>query len=200
VRNVRLGEALYSLTHERTAGRIKINVKRHKADRNAPAKTANNAAGATIITVAPALPLDARVRGVTLQGRPTTFNSTREGDVQRPELSFVAELPDTEIVFDYDEGTEVYFAPQPLLRGETSQGLRLLRARAEAGTLRLLLEGRGGHTYTLGIRTPHKLGNAADLSVKVNERGERQLVILFNSPASKYVRREIAIPLLPAGK
>jgi hypothetical protein len=200
VRNVRLGDALYSLTYERTAGRVEINVKRHKADGIVPAKPAHDAASATIISVAPALPLDARLRGVTLQGRPATFNATRAGDVQRPELSFVAELPDTEIVFEYDEGTEVYLAPQPLLRGETSQGLRILRARAEAGTLRLLLEGRGGRTYTLGVRTPYKLGSAADLSVKIDGRGERQLIIPFNSPASKYLRREIAIPLLPAGK
>jgi glycogen debranching enzyme len=200
VRNVRLGATLYSLTYERTAGRIRINVRRHTADASAPAKPVNEAARSNIISVAPALPLDARVRGVSLHGRPTTFTSTREGDVQRPEISFAAELPDTEIVFDYDEGTEVYLAPQPLLRGETNQGLRILRARAEAGTLRLLLEGRGGRTYTLGIRTPHKLGSATDVSVRVGGRGEQWLNVSFNSPASKYVRREVVVPLLPAGK
>ncbi|HEV7903523.1 MAG TPA: hypothetical protein VGO96_06745, partial [Pyrinomonadaceae bacterium] len=200
VRNVRFGEALYSLTYERTAGRIKINFKRHKTDAVAPAKPASDAAHSTIISVAPALPLDARVRGVSLQGRPATFTSTRVGDVQRPELSFVAELPDTEIVFDYDEGTEVYLAPQLLLRGETNQGLRILRSRAEAGALRLLLEGRGGRTYTLGVRTPHRLGSAPDVSLKIGGRGEQWLAVTFNSPASKYVRREVSIPLLPAGK
>lgn len=202
VRNVRLGDARYSLTYERTTGRIKINVKRQRTNETLPAKPSNDAASATIITVAPALPLDARVRGVTLQGRPVTFTQTRAGDVQRPELSFAAQLPDTEIVFDYDEGTEVYLTPQPLLRGETNQGLRILRARAEAGTLRLLLEGRGGRTYTLGVRTPYKLGSAPDVVVKDGSssggRGDTQLTVQFNAQTGEYVRREISIPLRAA--
>jgi hypothetical protein len=203
VRNVRLGDARYSLTYERAAaGRIKINVKRQRAEGIASAKSANDAKEATIITIAPALPLDARVRGVTLQGRPATFNLTRAGDVERPEISFVAELPDTEIIFDYDEGTEVYLKPQTLLRGETSRGLRILRSRAEAGTLRLLLEGRGGNTYTLGVRTPHKLGSAAGVVIKDggSGRGDAQLIVQFDSQAGKYVRREINIPLQAAGR
>jgi hypothetical protein len=203
VRNVRLGDARYSLTYERTApGRIKINVNRQRVDGIAPAKSVNDAKEATIITVAPALPLDARVRGVTLQGRPATFTPVRAGDIQRPEISFVAELPDTEIVFDYDEGTEVYLKPQPLRRGETSQGLRVLRARAEAGTLRLILEGRGGITYTLGVRTQHTLGSAAGVVIKDggSGRGDAQLIIQFDAQAGKYVRREISIPLQAAGR
>ncbi|MDQ1610134.1 MAG: hypothetical protein QOG00_65 [Pyrinomonadaceae bacterium] len=213
VRNVRLGDARYTLTYERTAGRIKINVRRQQtgtadaatsagvAD-NAKPVNASGATSATVITVAPALPLDARVRGVTLQGRPVTFTPVRAGDVQRPELSFVAELPDTEVVFDYDEGTDVYLAPRVPARGETSRGLRVLRARAEAGALNLLLEGRGGQTYALGVRTPHKLGDAPDVSVKDSgARGDdAQLLIQFKGQPQKYVRREISIPLRPAGR
>ncbi len=200
VRNLRLGDARYTLAYERTAGRIKITFKRQQADASAHAKSANDASKAITISVAPALPLDARVRGVTLQGRPVTFNSSRAGDVQRPELSFNAAQPDTEVVFDYEEGTDVYLEPQTLLRGETSRGLRILRARAGAGTLSLLLEGRGGHTYTLGVRTPHKLGDAPDVVVKDGDgRGDARLIVQFNSSqAQKYVRREITIPLLAA--
>jgi glycogen debranching enzyme len=203
VRNVRLGDARYTLAYERTAGRIKIIIKRQRPGGIVSATSANDtAAGAKIISVAPALPLDARVRGVTLQGRPATFASARAGDVQRPEVSFAAGMSDTEIVFDYDEGTDVYLAPRAPLRGETSEGLRILRARAEAGTLKLLLEGRGGHTYTLGVRTPHKLGSAPDVVIKDGDgRGsDAQLTVLFDARAQKYVRREISIPLRAAGK
>ena len=201
VRNVRLGDARYSLTYERTTGRIKITIRRHNPVGIAPAKPVNTAAGANTISVAPALPLDARIRGVTLQGRPVTFTPARAGDMQRPELSFVAELPDTEVVFDYDEGTDVYLAPRAPERGETSRGLRILRARAETGALRLLLEGRGGHTYTLGVRTPHKLASAPGVVVKDDGgRGDAQLIIQFDAQAQKYVRREISIPLRAAGK
>ncbi|HYP02498.1 MAG TPA: GH116 family glycosyl hydrolase [Pyrinomonadaceae bacterium] len=201
VRNVRLGDARFSFTYERNPGRIKITIKRQQATEAVRAKSANDVADAINISVAPALPLDARVRGVTLQGRPVNFTPARAGDVQRPELSFTAASPDTEIVFDFDEGTEVYLAPQPLLRGETNQGLRILRARAEAGMLRLLVEGRGGHTYTLGVRTPHKLGSAPDVVIKdASGRSDAQLNIQFKAQTQTYVRREISIPLRAAGR
>ncbi|HLL15517.1 MAG TPA: GH116 family glycosyl hydrolase [Pyrinomonadaceae bacterium] len=196
VRNVRLGDALYSLTYERTAGRIRITCKRTRPGAVESAKPAFDASNTTTVNVAPALPLDARVRGVTLQGRPVTFTPVRAGDVQRPEVSFVVGQPDTEIVFDYDEGTDVYPEPRAPLQGETSRGLRILRSRAEAGTLRLMLEGLGGHTYTLGVRTPHKLADAPDVVIKEGGgRGDAQLLVRFNSQAQGYVRREISIPL-----
>jgi hypothetical protein len=197
VRNVRLGNARYSLTYERTAGRIRVVVKRHTADKAADAKSASDASGAHTISIAPALPTDARVRAVTLRGRPATFTNTRAGDVQRPELSFVADMRDTEIVFDYDEGTDVYIEPRAPSRGEMSEGLRILRARADAGTLRLLLEGRGGRAYTLGVRTPHKLGSAPGVVIKEGggRGGDAQLIVRFNATGQKYVRREISIPL-----
>ncbi|HZH90505.1 MAG TPA: GH116 family glycosyl hydrolase [Pyrinomonadaceae bacterium] len=200
VRNVRLGNARYSLTYERATGRIRVAVKRQTAIGAANAKSASDASGAYTISVAPALPTDARVRGVTLRGRPAAYANTRAGDVQRPEVSFVADMQDAEIVFDYDEGTDVYVEPRAPSRGETSEGLRILRARADAGTLRLLLEGRGGRAYTLVVRTPHKLGSAPGVVIKEGGggRGDAQLIVGFNATGQKYVRREISIPLLAA--
>ena len=196
VRNVRLGDARFSLNYERGVGRIKITIKRHTL--NGMVSSAKGAGDSSVVTVAPALPLDARVRVVTLRGKGVTFKNLRAGDVQRPEVSFAANAPDTEIVFDYDEGTEAFYQAQTLSRGETSRGLRLLRSRAEAGSLRLLLEGRGGETYTLGVRTPHKLGGATGVEIMDRGRGETRLVIPFDSPSPKYVRREIVIPLRAA--
>jgi glycogen debranching enzyme len=198
VRRVALDDSHLSFNYERSAGRIKITCKRQNLN---GAVSANKAGEPPLVTVAPALPLDARVRAVTLRGRPSKFKHVRAGDVQRPEVSFVADAPDTEIVFDYDDGTEVYLEPQALARGATSRGLRLLRARAETGSLRLLLEGRGGETYTLGVRTPHTLGSAPDVVVRDGGgRGDAQLIVQFNGPTQKYVRREISIPLRAAGK
>jgi glycogen debranching enzyme len=192
VRQLASGNSRLTLNYERTAGRIKITFKRRQASGGI---AANSALDALRINVAPALPLDARVRSVTVQGRPATFKSVRAGDVQRVEISFHADSPAAEIVFDYDEGTEVFLEPQALARGETSRGLRLLRARADAGALRLLIEGRGGETYTLGVRTPHKPGGAPGVEIKDSGRGHVRLVITFNESSLRYVRREINIPL-----
>jgi hypothetical protein len=82
-----------------------------------------------------------------------------------------------------------------LLRGETNQGLRILRARAEAGTLRLLLEGRGGHTYTLGVRSGRDLLDTTGLQIKKTADADSQLLITFDGAPERYMRREINIPL-----
>jgi glycogen debranching enzyme len=205
VSNVRLGDARYSLTYERAPGRIKITCRRQPpppSAANAPAKSVSDAvAAATTISLAPALPLDARVRSATLQGRPVAFTPSHAGDVQRSEVSFAAGQSDTEVVFEYDEGTDVYHEPRAPLRGETSRGLRILRSRAEAGTLSLLLEGRAGHSYTLGVRTPHRLGDAPDVTIKDGGgRGDAQLVVQFDGSAQTYVRRAINIPLRATAK
>jgi len=202
VRNIRLGSALYTLTYERTAGRIHVAFKRQGANNNVLAKSPKDESGAAVFIVAPALPLDARVRGVSVQGRATIFNTARTGDVQRPEVTFNAGLADAEVVFDYDEGTDVYHERRAPARGATSEGLRILRARADANELRLLLEGRAGHTYTLGVRTPHKLGSAPDVVTRDGDGrgGDAQLIVRFTGPEQKYVRRELVIPLQAKGR
>ncbi|HEX8455896.1 MAG TPA: GH116 family glycosyl hydrolase [Pyrinomonadaceae bacterium] len=221
VRNVPAGDARYTLTYERTGGRIKINVRRQAtgaavfansaSGANALTKSASGAAASaqsasgarTVITLAPSLPSDARLRGVTVQGRAVTFAPPAQfGDVQRAEISFAAELPDTEVVFDYDEGTEVYRLDTRVPPvGETSGGLRILRARVADGALRLLVEGLGGHAYALGVRTPHKLSSVPGAQVRDDARGgDQQLLIQFNEPSLKYLRREIVVPMRQAGK
>ncbi|HEV2802398.1 MAG TPA: GH116 family glycosyl hydrolase [Pyrinomonadaceae bacterium] len=212
VRNVRAGDARYTLTYERTDGRIKINIRRQPAGAAVSTKPASGAtvsaksvsdAAATTVTLAPSLPLDARLRGVTLQGRSVTFAPpAQSGDVQQAEISFKAELPDTEVVFDYDEGTDVYQLETRIPPvGDTSRGLRLLRSRAEGGALRLLVEGVSGHAYALGVRTPHKLSGVPGASVKDDARGgDAQLLIQFNEPSLKYLRREVVVPLRAPGR
>jgi hypothetical protein len=79
--------------------------------------------------------------------------------------------------------------------GERSTGLRLLRARAEAGVLRLLLEGRGGRRYSLGVRSPRQ--PVAVQGVTVEEQGAAlwSISVAFDGPGDSYVRREVVLPL-----
>ena len=100
------------------------------------------------LALAPAFPLDARVRSVTLDGADARFRARPEGDVQRVEVDVPrgASGP-RRIVFAYDEGTDVFTRIELPDAGGPSEGLRVLRARAENGALRLVLEGRAGRTY-----------------------------------------------------
>ena len=107
----------------------------------------------------------------------------------------------TQVDYFYDEGTEVYIEPQALVPGASSQGLRILRSRADQNALRLMLEGLGGRAYQLRVRTPRRLGEASGVrKVEASEREaskrDVELLVSFEGPEGSYVRRELTIPLL----
>ena len=78
--------------------------------------------------------------------------------------------------------------------GAASQGLRILRSRAEADKLHMTLEGLAGRSYTLFVRTPHKLGETSGVKVKMSDESDPELVVQFDGPSNTYVRRELTIP------
>jgi len=146
--------------------------------------------------VAPAFPLDAKINSVTVNGRETKFEVQRTGEVQRIEVTATAEAAITEILFTYDEGTDVYVereAPRP---GASNQGLRVVRSRAEAGDLHMTLEGFGGRTYEVRARTPYRVGEANGVRVIEATGHDTRLLVSFEGPADTYVHRELVIPLL----
>jgi glycogen debranching enzyme len=192
VRNVAVGDALYLLKLDRASGRQTINVQAstpvHSNPKTGPRR-------AMRITVAPAFPLDARIKSVTVNGREAKFDVQRIGDVQRVEVAFDFSLTAT-VVFNYDEGTDVYVAQQMPAPGAINQGLRILRVRADANALRLTLEGLGGYVYTLRARSARRLGEASGVKITEIEGQDAQLTVSFDGPKDEYVRREIVIPLL----
>jgi glycogen debranching enzyme len=181
VRNVAVGASSVDLAVERTAGQRTIAVSRRGTD---PLR----------LTIAPAFPLDAKVREVTLDGRALPFRTLPMGDVQRAEVT-VDPVPATgRLVFTLDEGTEVHAAAEMPEAGSRSQGLRILRARSEAGGLRLVLEGLAGRTYPLAVRTPRRLGEAPGVTVTPRDGGA-DLRIAFEGTPGGYVRRTLDLPL-----
>lgn len=183
VRNVALGTARYDLSLIRAPGRATIRVVRR--GEGPPLR----------LVVAPAFPLDARVRSVRVEGRDKRYEAVRVGDVQRAEVALDAAPARTELVFAYDEGTDVYARAEASEPGARSQGLRILRSRVDARMLRLTLEGHTGRSYPLRVRTPRSLGEAAGLTVKRAGDGDWDLRISFEGPQEGYVRRELAVPL-----
>jgi hypothetical protein len=98
-------------------------------------------------------------------------------------------------VFTYTEGTDVYLVPQSLAPGAQSGGLRVLRSRADRDALRLLLEGLGGRSYAVRVRTPYQIGPADGVSVQADDNADPLLNVAFEGPSDSYVRRELVIPL-----
>ena len=202
VRNVPVGGARFDLTLAREPGRMTIGLDRRKD----ALPSASALAGSPInVSLAPALPLDASVRSVTVDGREARFEVERRGDVQRIAIeplslgaapsSGGARSPETlQAVINYGEGTEVYARIEPPARGAASEGLRILRSRAEEGMLRLTLEGLGGRTYAVGVRSPRSVGDAPGVTVVTSSTGT-QLRVAFEGPPGQYVRRTIDLPL-----
>ena len=184
VRRVAVGAARVDLALERAAGRMTI--------------TASTAAGASppALSVAPSLPLDARVRGVSVDGAEAPYRARPDGDVQRVEVDLPPSPAATRrVVFTYDEGTDVFARVELPAEGGRSEGLRILRSHAEAGALRIVLEGLAGRTYRLGLRTPRTVGSAPGVRVTASAAGGAELAVSFDGTPDEYVRREIAIPL-----
>jgi len=192
VRNVRAGRARFDLALRRGGGRMSVRINRRAEGAGHGGKGAARG-GALRFKVAPAFPLDARVLGVRVNGRPAPFDAEQRGDVQFVGTEFGVE-GQAEVTFEYEEGTDVYVAREAPRPGARSTGLRVLRSRAEAGGLRLLLEGSGGHSYTLGVRGAREVGDAPGVDEVRRPGHDTRLVFVFNAPGG-YLRREYFIPL-----
>jgi hypothetical protein len=176
------GAARIDLSLSRTAGRLVLHVER---------------TGAAIdrLVVSPAFPLDARLHGASVDGRSARARAIRTGDVQQFEVTVPSPATRTEVVFTYDDGSDVQAEAEEPVPGARSEGLRVLRARAEGGALRLLLEGRAGRTYALRARSPRRLGTAPGVTVKPLGGLQHDLQVRFDRSGDGYVRREISLAL-----
>ena len=194
--NVKAGNASFDLKLERGAGKFAVKIIRRGS---ATTKEAS-ANDITRITVAPAFPLDARVRAVKLQGRSIEFGKKSIGDIQRAEVTFDAAQEPIVVTYSYDEGTEVFADQQIPAPGGLSQGLRILRSRVDQDGLHLVLEGIGGRSYPLSVRSPHHLGEVSGATVDRNAVSAPRLLVAFHGPTGTYVRRELIIPLRRKGR
>lgn len=187
VRNLAVGAGRYDAVVERGANGLSLRVE--------PA-AGTAATPALALALSPAIPLDARVTGVTANGRAVQWKSALTGDVQRVHVTLPAAGGAQTIVISHTPGTEVAVEAEPLVQGATSQGLRVLRVRPGADALLLKLEGRAGRTYELEVRTPRRIESSAGVLVEPTAGGAR-LRVTFEGAADGYVQRELALPLLP---
>jgi hypothetical protein len=189
-RNVRAGEARSDVSIENAAGRLVVRIGPH-------ASNGSTTPSLPRVIVAPALPADAHVRGVTVNGASARYDINQTGDVQRVQVTIEAPPSSrpTDVIYSYDEGTDVYVDTPDLQPASPADGLRIVRARVEARTLRLTLDGRGGREYAVSVRTRHRIASDSGMAVNQPGTGDAQLRIRFEGPAEAYTRRHIAIAL-----
>lgn len=190
--NVAAGASRYDLKLERNRGLMTISAERQADARSTPG---SSPAPLQELVVSPAFPLDAVVQAVTVDGRAGRFEIIRRGDVQHARVVVPSPGAVVRVVFQYSDGSDVYVAPVAPAPGAQNSGLRVLRSTAAGGRLRLLLEGRGGQRYSLFVRTPHRVGAAAGVSVKGQRGTDVEIEVAFDGAEADYVRREIVLPL-----
>jgi glycogen debranching enzyme len=185
-RSVRVGGASHDITFERSAGRAVARFTRAAGSDSALRQK---------LVVAPAFPTDARIRSVSVNGANTRPEVVRVGDQQRAQVTIPQAAASTEVVFTYDEGTDVEADFQQPVTGASNEGLRLLRAWADAGTLHLVAEGRGGRSYTARVRSPKRVGAVDGVTLLPRSGNIQSIQIAFEGDPDVYVRRTITLPL-----
>lgn len=188
VKNYVTGGARFDFSLKKSSGQMSVKIDTHSLSGNLAPQLVR-------MRFAPAFPLDAQIRRVTVNGRPAKFDIVREGDIQRAEVLFDLSGAHKEIFIYCDEGTDVYPDYEEALSGAGNQGLRILRSRAAEGNLHLMLEGLGGRRYALRIRSPFRIGEAPGVTVSALNGTDRQLLIDFDGAPDQYVRKEVSLPL-----
>ncbi|MFL6253875.1 MAG: amylo-alpha-1,6-glucosidase [Pyrinomonadaceae bacterium] len=198
VKRVRAGGQLFNLSLSRAGGELDIVLdlpEGVEASKRPPVK----------FELAPAFPLDARIRSVEVNGTPVKFNIEQAGDVQsavfetdskhgRPSFLWGNMVL---VVVRYEEGSDIYSAREAPRPGDKSTGLRVLRSRGESAGLRLLLEGVAGREYTLNVRSGRPLGLPPEpegLTLTADEGGRWKLGVKFAGEPGRYARRELVLP------
>jgi glycogen debranching enzyme len=184
-RQVAVGKSKYDLALQRLAGRMTINITHSGSDPDT-----------LDLTLAPSFPLDARIRAVEIQGRNIDFQTSRIGDRLRALVNFEMREQSVEVTFIYDEGSDVFVKPEIPPPGAESEGLRVLRSIAQVNGLRLLLEGRGGRTYKLFVRSPNQLGETAGVKRGKTDGPDQELMIEFKGQPDDYSRLDLTVPFI----
>jgi glycogen debranching enzyme len=186
VRNIAAGGARLTVDMARSDDALVFKVERSGAGGAAPSYPR--------LTLAPAFPRDARIDRVIVNGTRREPRITNEGDVQRVHLDVDASASSVEASFGGYLGTDVFFERKSPLAGAENRGLRVLRSRADGQRLMILLEGRAGESYELGVRGRRvDAGPASGIAIASRDGGQ-VLRVRFDGAGGDYVRREITLP------
>jgi hypothetical protein len=194
VKGFAAGKRRLDVEIRRSAGATEIEV--------TPAKGDDPAQGLEL-DLAPAVPLDARVAEARVDGKPAAFQVERIGEVQRVRLAADLAARPVTIRIAYEGGTEVFVRHERPDPGGRSEGLRIVRARAGADSLDLVLEGVPQRDYQIGIvgrqvRAVEGVQVVPAQAVLPGSAGSQVAYIRFQGTPGTYVRREVSLPFTPA--
>jgi hypothetical protein len=188
VRQFPFGEGQLSLELHQSPGRLTANL---------------NTMGvpAFELEFSPALPAGATVVSVTQQGKSVPFQTTDNGSDVHVQVKLTSVIKAT-LEVRYRGGISVDVPWQPLLEGDSSRNLRVLKTAYQNGQFQMLVEGRPELKYDIRLLTPWLVSADSSAEAVGTEGGWR--ILRVSAPATQqhpdkagYVRWTVAVTLRP---
>jgi len=131
---------------------------------------------AIALQFSPTLPLGSTVLSAEQDGKALSYGvEEREGATLAVVHAVFSEA--TKIVIRYKPGVALEAERLPLMEGDSSRNLRILRTGYHAGQIELTVEGRPGQVYTVRAYTPMRLA-AIEGVVAIEDRGDYNAIEL----------------------
>jgi hypothetical protein len=156
--------------HQFPYGQSRLSIELHQTSGRLTADLDAAAALRSQLVFSPALPAGATVYSVKVQGKAVPFKTEDNGsDVHvQVNLKFLAK---TTIEVLYRGGIGVDVPWQPILEGDPSRNLHVLKSQYQNGEFQLLVEGRPDLEYEIRLWTPWRVA-AATSAKSITRSGE----------------------------
>ncbi|MBO6576939.1 MAG: hypothetical protein JJ896_15780 [Rhodothermales bacterium] len=151
--------------------------------------------GPSRLIVEPAMPQDAQVGSIQVNGEEVPFTIADRGDRRFVRVEVPFSDNGAVISITRSPGSDAYVTHEPAGPGARSTGLRILRSQADADAISLTVEGLPGKRYLLGIRTPHRVQPAPGTDVRQVPGRDALVALEFDGEPGRYVRRVLRFPL-----
>ncbi len=181
-------------------GKDQIEVLLSNAPGEFTAELRNPSADPVQVEFAPALPAGAEILEAVVDGKPVRYTQT-DNDADRQVAVGFSLRERAAVKIRYRGGVTALVESQPVLEGETSRNLRVLRAGYEDGRFRFLVEGLPEQAYRVRLYTPWRAEPVS--ASRLLSSGERFHTVELRAPQASngnpdragYVRWESVIAL-----
>jgi hypothetical protein len=181
-------------------GQGQLSIALHQASGQLTADLSTAGVPAFGLEFSPALPAGAAVVSVTQSGKSVPFQTEENGSDVHVHVNLAAVIKST-IEVRYRGGISVDVPWQPILEGDSSRNLRVLKTSYQSGQFQLLVEGRPELKYEIRLWTPWQVSAASSADDVVAEGDWKILRVAAPTGAKEhpdkagYVRWTVAVQL-----
>jgi len=182
----------YTINHLRVGADL-VNITMSRTTSGSAYDFSGNTNGANV-QFSPIFPNDALIKSVSINGKIVPHKTEPFGDGIKLTLqSFPAQR--TEVHIQHTKGTNVYTRQTEAPLGAKNTQIKVIRAKTEANTLYLTVDGLKGSTPSVFVRTDKVLKEAPNTIVNRLPNGDQEVKIIFQGQGDTFMRRKISLRL-----